>query len=317
MLGFPAHLPSIRTDSLPRPSSPSGNAIFQGRDKGLEMTPEIQLTDYGYKMRARNPPVRGLFAHREEISASNKTVWWGWEDSNLMPARSANSSLARCQPAKPVAVILSLPAAPSQTFSPASTVVGQIAAGKLRALATATHKPARWWQSAWLTPAATMRIKTSPGFGVGTGRFSGTSTSGPPGLLRRREAARTHCDCRRRNCCSSSLKLLLTRAPSQIAPMTHIPRTNPVRTTVKSAKIGPIFIFNRGAAGGPGHLIESSATPTHAELWRGGTRGCEGCLGASARAKSPNSAFHVKFPSDLPRPRASLAVEQQIRHSDC
>jgi hypothetical protein len=85
MLGFPAHLPSIRTDSLPRPSSLSGNAIFQGRDKGLEMTPEIQLTDYGYKMRARNPPVRGLFAHREEISASNKTVWWGWEDSNLQP----------------------------------------------------------------------------------------------------------------------------------------------------------------------------------------------------------------------------------------
>jgi hypothetical protein len=51
------------------------------------------------------------------------------------------------------------------------------------------------------------------------------------------------------------------------------------------------------AAGGPDHLIESSATPTHAELWRGGTRGCEGCLGAYARAKPPNSACHVKFPS--------------------
>src|SRR5690242_5919906 len=30
---------STRTDSLPRPSSPSGNAIFQGRDKDPETLP--------------------------------------------------------------------------------------------------------------------------------------------------------------------------------------------------------------------------------------------------------------------------------------
>ena len=38
-------------------------------------------------------------------------------------------------------------------------------------------------QSARFTPAAAMRISTSPAFGSGTGRVAGTSTSGPPGLL--------------------------------------------------------------------------------------------------------------------------------------
>ncbi len=41
----------------------------------------------------------------------------------------------------------------------------------------------RWRQSARFTPPAAMRISTSPGFGSGTGRVAGTSTSGPPGLL--------------------------------------------------------------------------------------------------------------------------------------
>src|SRR6516162_6171532 len=38
-------------------------------------------------------------------------------------------------------------------------------------------------QSARLTPAAAIRINISPGFGSGTGRVAGTSTSGPPGAL--------------------------------------------------------------------------------------------------------------------------------------
>src|SRR6516162_10267475 len=41
----------------------------------------------------------------------------------------------------------------------------------------------RWRQSARFTPPAAMRISTSPGFGSGTGRVVGISTSGPPGLL--------------------------------------------------------------------------------------------------------------------------------------
>jgi hypothetical protein len=38
-------------------------------------------------------------------------------------------------------------------------------------------------QSARLTPAAAIRINTSPSFGSGTGRVAGTSISGPPGAL--------------------------------------------------------------------------------------------------------------------------------------
>src|SRR6516162_5422586 len=38
-------------------------------------------------------------------------------------------------------------------------------------------------QSARLTPAAAMRINTSPALGSGTGRVAGTSISGPPGAL--------------------------------------------------------------------------------------------------------------------------------------
>src|SRR5262252_850732 len=38
-------------------------------------------------------------------------------------------------------------------------------------------------QSARLTPAAAIRINTSPAFGSGTGRVAGTSISGPPGAL--------------------------------------------------------------------------------------------------------------------------------------
>jgi len=38
-------------------------------------------------------------------------------------------------------------------------------------------------QSARLTPAAAIRIKTSPALGSGTGRVAGTSISGPPGAL--------------------------------------------------------------------------------------------------------------------------------------
>src|SRR6266478_8965563 len=38
-------------------------------------------------------------------------------------------------------------------------------------------------QSARLTPAAAIRISTSPAFGSGTGRVAGTSISGPPGAL--------------------------------------------------------------------------------------------------------------------------------------
>src|SRR5262249_27255349 len=42
-------------------------------------------------------------------------------------------------------------------------------------------RPMRCKQSARLTPAAAIRINTSPGFGSGTGRVAGISTSGPPG----------------------------------------------------------------------------------------------------------------------------------------
>src|SRR5438105_3788485 len=38
-------------------------------------------------------------------------------------------------------------------------------------------------QSARLTPAAAIRISTSPAFGSGTGRVAGTNISGPPGAL--------------------------------------------------------------------------------------------------------------------------------------
>jgi hypothetical protein len=38
-------------------------------------------------------------------------------------------------------------------------------------------------QSARLTPAAAIRINTSPGFGSATGRVAGTSIWGPPGAL--------------------------------------------------------------------------------------------------------------------------------------
>jgi hypothetical protein len=45
------------------------------------------------------------------------------------------------------------------------------------------YRPMRCRQSARLTPAPAIRIKTSPVFGSGTGRVAGTSISGPPGAL--------------------------------------------------------------------------------------------------------------------------------------
>jgi hypothetical protein len=45
-----------------------GNAISRGRDKGPERVPEIQLTDYRDKTRARIPASSGLFALKREIS---------------------------------------------------------------------------------------------------------------------------------------------------------------------------------------------------------------------------------------------------------
>jgi hypothetical protein len=63
-----------RTDSAFEPSlyqrrsPPSGNAIFQGRDKDPETAPAIQWADCRDKMRARTAASSGLFALNREIS---------------------------------------------------------------------------------------------------------------------------------------------------------------------------------------------------------------------------------------------------------
>jgi hypothetical protein len=63
-----------RTDSAFEPSlyqrqsPPSGNAIFQGRDKDPETAPAIQWADCRDKMRARIAASSGLFALNREIS---------------------------------------------------------------------------------------------------------------------------------------------------------------------------------------------------------------------------------------------------------
>src|SRR4029077_10736980 len=69
------HLPGgLRTDSAFEPSlyqrrsPPSGNAIFQGRDKDPETAPAIQWADCRDKMRARPAAMSGLFALNREIS---------------------------------------------------------------------------------------------------------------------------------------------------------------------------------------------------------------------------------------------------------
>jgi hypothetical protein len=51
-----------------RQSPPSGNAIFQGRDKDPETAPAIQWADCRDKMRARIAASSGLFALNREIS---------------------------------------------------------------------------------------------------------------------------------------------------------------------------------------------------------------------------------------------------------
>src|SRR5690242_13830384 len=50
-----------------RPSSPSGNAIFQGRDKDPETLPSIQSADCRDKMRAQIAANSGRFALNREI----------------------------------------------------------------------------------------------------------------------------------------------------------------------------------------------------------------------------------------------------------
>src|SRR2546430_3515628 len=45
------------------------------------------------------------------------------------------------------------------------------------------YNPLRWMASGRLTPAAATLTRISPSPGCGTGRCSGTSTSGPPGDL--------------------------------------------------------------------------------------------------------------------------------------
>jgi hypothetical protein len=64
---------------------------------------------------------------------------------------------------------------------------------------------------------------------------------GQPGS--RREAARTHCDCRRRHSCWSFLKSLLTHTLCQIAPMTHNPKRHRLKTIATSPKSNPISIM--------------------------------------------------------------------------
>src|SRR3954468_22841606 len=55
--------------------------------------------------------------------------------------------------------------------------------GKSLAPGGGGYEPERWATSGRLTPAAATLIRISPWPGVGTGRVSGNSTSGPPGLL--------------------------------------------------------------------------------------------------------------------------------------
>ena len=60
----PAFEPSLYQGQLP----PSGNAIFQGRDKGPETVPAIQSADCRDKMRAQIAANSGRFALNWEIS---------------------------------------------------------------------------------------------------------------------------------------------------------------------------------------------------------------------------------------------------------
>jgi hypothetical protein len=58
--------PTASVDSIV-PFSPSGNAIFQGRDKDPETLPSIQSADCRDKMRARIAANSGRFALNREI----------------------------------------------------------------------------------------------------------------------------------------------------------------------------------------------------------------------------------------------------------
>src|SRR6516164_9389584 len=60
----PAFEPSLYQGQLP----PSGNAIFQGRDKDLKTVPAIQSADCRDKMRAQIAANSGRFALNWEIS---------------------------------------------------------------------------------------------------------------------------------------------------------------------------------------------------------------------------------------------------------
>jgi len=70
----PAFEPSLYQGQLP----PSGNAIFQGRDKDLKMVPAIQSACTNR---------RQFGAIRIELGNLRlcRTAWWGWEDSNFQP----------------------------------------------------------------------------------------------------------------------------------------------------------------------------------------------------------------------------------------
>ena len=83
----PAFEPSLYQGQLP----PSGNAIFQGRDKGPETVPAIQSADCRDKMRAQIAANSGRFALNWEISVcaglrggagrtrtSNQTIISSW-----------------------------------------------------------------------------------------------------------------------------------------------------------------------------------------------------------------------------------------------
>jgi hypothetical protein len=84
-LDHPRALTSIRTDSLPRPPSPSGNAIFQGGDKDPLNAPSKPIGRLQRQNACTNRREFGAIHTEPGNPRLRRTTWWARELLNNLP----------------------------------------------------------------------------------------------------------------------------------------------------------------------------------------------------------------------------------------
>ena len=120
-----------RTKSPFRSVSPAGKRDFAARDKRMQKICEVRSDVCRDRSIAHNSANSRRFDERQENLSSRRTVWWGWEDSNLQPIDYQSLALSIDQ--RPACGISWLAKCPIRALRPAiSTILWQRLRGRNR-----------------------------------------------------------------------------------------------------------------------------------------------------------------------------------------